>query len=56
MSNHNKKMVFSVAIGSFHGEKFVFRFLPVACFTNLFISVLSVVANKKKWLIKPWNF
>jgi hypothetical protein len=33
------------------GKNSFFRFLPVACFTNLFISVLSVIANKRKWWI-----
>ncbi|RID82427.1 hypothetical protein D1953_18300 [Peribacillus asahii] len=36
---------------SFYGEKTFFRFLPVASFVNLFISVLSVIANKKKWWV-----
>jgi hypothetical protein len=40
-----------VANGSFLGENSFFRFLPVACFTNLFISILSVPANKKNWWI-----
>jgi len=33
----------------FMGKKSFFRFLPVASFVNLIISVLSVIANKKKW-------
>ncbi|MGN7467844.1 hypothetical protein ACTHO5_25795 [Cytobacillus praedii] len=33
------------------GKNSFFRFLPVASFTNLFISLLSVIANKKKWWI-----
>ncbi|MFC0272835.1 hypothetical protein ACFFIX_15480 [Metabacillus herbersteinensis] len=58
MSKHNKKMAFSLAMVifpwlsvPFMGKNSFFRFLPVASFTNLFISVLSVVANKKKWWI-----
>lgn len=58
MSKHNKKMMFSLAMViipwlsvPFMGKNSFFRFLPVASFTNLFISVLSVVANKKKWWI-----
>ncbi|WHY69491.1 hypothetical protein [Neobacillus sp. SuZ13] len=33
----------------FMEKKSFFRFLPVASFVNLIISVLSVIANKKKW-------
>ncbi|MFJ8257400.1 hypothetical protein ACIQ4Z_08905 [Peribacillus asahii] len=35
----------------FMGKKSFFRFLPVASFVNLLISVLSVIANKKKWWV-----
>lgn len=35
----------------FLGIKSFIRFLPVACFVNLSISILSVVANKKRWWI-----
>lgn len=35
----------------FMGKKSFFRFLPVASFTNLFISVFSLIANKKKWWV-----
>jgi len=35
----------------FKGKKSLFRFLPVASFVNLFLSVLSVIANKKKWWV-----
>lgn len=33
----------------FIGKRSFFRFLPVASFTNLFISVFSYIANKYKW-------
>ncbi|WP_102275586.1 hypothetical protein [Cytobacillus massiliigabonensis] len=33
----------------FMRKKSFFRFLPLASFTNLFISVFSLIANKKKW-------
>lgn len=58
MSKHNKKMAFALSLVilpwlsvPFMGKNSFFRFLPVACFTNLVISVLSVFANKKKWWI-----
>ena len=35
----------------FMGKKSFFRFLPVASFVNLFLSVLAVIANKKKWWV-----
>jgi len=35
----------------FLGKKSFFRFLPVANFINLFISILSLIGNKKKWWI-----
>jgi hypothetical protein len=55
---YNKKMAFSLGMliipwlsAPFLGKKSFIRFLPVASFTNLFISVFSVMANKKKWWI-----
>lgn len=33
----------------FMGKKSFFRYLPVASFVNLFISVLSVISNKRGW-------
>jgi hypothetical protein len=63
MSKHDKKMAFTLAMVilpwlsvPFMGKNSFFRFLPVACFTNLFISVLSVVANKKKWWVNKNPF
>nr|WP_246869723.1 hypothetical protein [Priestia megaterium] len=54
----DKKKLFSLAMliipwltVPFMGKKSFFRFLPVASFVNLFISVLSVIANKKKWWV-----
>ena len=35
----------------FMGKRNFLRFLPVASFTNLFLSVFSLIANKKKWWI-----
>lgn len=35
----------------FIGKNAFFRFLPVASFINLFISVLSIFANKRRWWI-----
>lgn len=56
MYKYNKKKAFSLGMliipwltVPFMGKNSFFRFLPVACFTNLFISVLSLVANKKNW-------
>jgi hypothetical protein len=53
----NKKMVASLSMlllpwltVPFLGKSF-FRFLPAATFVNLFITVLSVIANRKKWYI-----
>ncbi|WP_053437458.1 hypothetical protein [Sporosarcina globispora] len=58
MSKHNRKITFSLAMVlfpwltvPFMGKSSFFRFLPVACFTNLFISLLSVIANKKNWWV-----
>ncbi|MGM0924100.1 MAG: hypothetical protein ACQEWW_23335 [Bacillota bacterium] len=58
MSNHNKKMAFSLAMliipwltVPFMGKKSFFRFLPVASFTNLIISVMALVGNRKRWWI-----
>ncbi|MED3553242.1 hypothetical protein [Cytobacillus praedii] len=58
MFHYNKKIIFSLAMViipwlsvPFMGKNSFFRFLPVASFTNLFISLLSVIANKKKWWI-----
>ncbi|MDN3020165.1 hypothetical protein PH210_28895 [Paenibacillus sp. BSR1-1] len=55
---YNKKKAFSLAMliipwltVPFMGKNSFFRFLPVASFTNLFISVFSLIANKKKWWI-----
>jgi hypothetical protein len=54
----DKKKLFSLAMliipwltVPFMGKKSFFRFLPVASFTNLFISVFSLIANKKKWWV-----
>ncbi|TCN20423.1 hypothetical protein [Mesobacillus foraminis] len=54
----NKKMVASLSMlllpwltVPFLGKSF-FRFLPAATFVNLFITVLSVIANRKKWYIQ----
>ncbi|WP_245844316.1 hypothetical protein [Oceanobacillus rekensis] len=33
----------------FLGKRSFFRFLPAASFINLFLSALSLIANKKKW-------
>lgn len=53
---NNKKMAFALGMliipwltVPFLGKKSFFRFLPVASFTNLFISMFSVIANKRKW-------
>ncbi|MBT2730472.1 hypothetical protein J7E63_26965 [Bacillus sp. ISL-75] len=58
MFKNNKKVVFSLGMlfipwltVPFLGKKSFFRFLPVASFTNLFISMFSVIANKRKWWI-----
>lgn len=56
MYKQNKKKAFSLAMliipwltVPFMGKISFFRFLPVASFINLFISVLSLISNKKKW-------
>ncbi|WP_322552668.1 hypothetical protein AAB109_27995 (plasmid) [Priestia megaterium] len=58
MSNRNKKMAFSLAMliipwltVPFMGKNSFFRFLPVASFTNLVISVFALVGNRKRWFI-----
>jgi hypothetical protein len=58
MSKHDKKIVFSLAMiiipwlsVPFMGKNSFFRFLPVACFTDLSISLFSVFGNKKKWWV-----
>lgn len=58
MNKYNKKKTFALCMliipwltVPFMGRNSFFRFLPVACFTNLFISVLSLVANRKKWWV-----
>jgi hypothetical protein len=58
MVKYNKKIAFSLAIliipwltVPFMGKRNFFRFLPVASFTNLFLSVFSLICNKKKWWI-----
>jgi len=40
----------------FMDKKSLIRYLPVACFVNLFISVLSVISNKQKWWINKNPF
>jgi hypothetical protein len=56
MYKYNQKKLFSLAMiiipwltVPLMGKKAFFRFLPVASFINLFLSVLSLTANKKKW-------
>jgi hypothetical protein len=58
MNKNNKKKVFSLAMliipwltVPFLGKNSFFRFLPVACFTNLILSVFSVVGDRKKWWV-----
>ncbi|MBQ4870723.1 hypothetical protein IHQ11_30495 [Priestia megaterium] len=58
MYKYNKKKTFSLAMiiipwltVPFMGKKSFLRFLPVASFINLFLSVFSLTANKKKWWI-----
>ncbi|MEC1526208.1 hypothetical protein P9D43_30025, partial [Neobacillus niacini] len=53
-----KKKVFSLAMiiipwlsVLFMDKKSLFRFLPVASFVNLFISVFSVISNKRRWWV-----
>lgn len=40
----------------FMDKKSLIRYLPVASFINLFISVFSVIANKRKWWINKNPF
>ncbi|MCQ6281595.1 hypothetical protein JN080_20595 [Bacillus sp. EB600] len=56
MTYMDKKKIFSLAMliapwltVPFMGKKPFFRFLPVASFVNLFLSIFSVIANKKRW-------
>lgn len=35
----------------FMGKKSFLRFLPVASFVNLFLSLFGLIANKKKWWV-----
>lgn len=58
MVKHNKKMAFALATlilpwltVPFMGKRNFFRFLPVASFVNLILSVFSLICNKKKWWI-----
>lgn len=58
MYKYNKKKTFSLAMiiipwltVPFMGKKSFLRFLPVASFINLFLSVFSLTANKKKWWV-----
>ncbi|MFP7485483.1 hypothetical protein SFC65_15045 [Priestia filamentosa] len=56
MAHYSKKKTFSLAMiiipwltVPFMGKKSFLRFLPVASFINLFLSLLSLKANKRKW-------
>ncbi|GIN70266.1 hypothetical protein J14TS2_07410 [Bacillus sp. J14TS2] len=56
MVKFNKKIAFSLATlilpwltVPFMGKRNILRFLPVASFINLFLSVFSLICNKKKW-------
>ncbi|MED4029560.1 hypothetical protein P4672_25300 [Priestia megaterium] len=58
MYKYNKKKGFSLAMiiipwltVPFMGKKSFLRFLPVASFINLFLSLFSLTANKKKWWV-----
>jgi hypothetical protein len=58
-----KKEIFSLAMiiipwlsVLFMDKKSFLRYLPVACFVNLFISVFSVISNKKRWWINKNPF
>ena len=58
MYKYNKKKTFSLAMiiipwltVPFMGKKSFLRFLPVASFINLFLSLFSLTANKKKWWV-----
>ena len=54
----NKKKAFSLAMiiipwlsVLFIDKKSLVRYLPVASFINLFLSVFSVIGNKRRWWI-----
>jgi hypothetical protein len=56
MVKYNKKIAFSLVIlifpwltVPFMGKRNILRFLPVASFTNLFLSVFSLICYRKKW-------
>jgi len=56
MVKYNKKMVFSLATlilpwltVPFMGKRSFLRFLPVASFVNLLLSVFSLICYRKKW-------
>lgn len=56
MVKQNKKMAFSLATlilpwltVPFMGKRNFFRFLPVASFVNLLLSVFSLICYRKKW-------
>ncbi|OIK12132.1 hypothetical protein BIV60_16815 [Bacillus sp. MUM 116] len=58
MVKHKTKIAFSLAIlifpwltVPFMGKRNFIRFLPVASFTNLFLSVFSLFCYRKKWWI-----
>lgn len=58
MVKHNTKMAFSLVTlilpwltVPFMGKRNFIRFLPVASFTNLFLSVFSLFCYRKKWWI-----
>ncbi|MDQ6595524.1 hypothetical protein E2K98_25855 [Bacillus salipaludis] len=58
MVKHKTKVAFSLAVlifpwltVPFMGIRSFLRFLPVASFTNLFLSVFSLICYKKKWWI-----
>lgn len=59
----NKKKAFSLCMVTipwisvlFMDKKSLIRYLPVASFINLFLSVFSVIANKRKWWINKNPF
>ncbi|MDQ0201736.1 hypothetical protein [Neobacillus ginsengisoli] len=59
----NKKKAFSLAMVIipwfsvlFMDKKSLIRYLPVASFINLFLSVFSVMANKRKWWVNKNPF
>ncbi|MBS4174516.1 hypothetical protein [Bacillus sp. FJAT-49736] len=58
MVKHNTKMAFSLATlilpwltVPFMGKRNFLRFLPVASFVNLILSVFSLISYRKKWWI-----